>query len=114
MPADVVHAAAYRDEEKPHTRIRWTPESADLHVNLVDLRAGEEITEHVNASLDVLLTCLDGGGTLVVDGDNMALGAGSIALIAKGSKRGVIAGPDGIRYTTCHGRRGGLMPTTQR
>jgi hypothetical protein len=37
---------------------------------------------------------------------------GSIALIGKGSTRGVVAGPSGVRYTTCHRKRGGLMPTT--
>lgn len=110
MPADATHASEYRDESTPHRRIRWTPESADLHVNLVDLRAGEEIPAHVNAALDVVLTCLDGAGVLVVDDDNLAMKPGSIALIAKGSTRGVIAGPDGIRYTTCHLKRGGLMP----
>ena len=111
MPAEVIHASAYRDEPAPHRRIRWTPESADLHLNLVDLRPGEEIPAHVNAALDVVLTCLDGSGTLVVDGDNIAMAAGSVAVIARGSTRGVLAGPDGIRYTTCHLKRGGLMPT---
>lgn len=111
MPADVIHAREYRDDHAPHRRIRWTPESGDLHLNLVDLRAGEEIASHINAALDVILTCLDGTGTLVVDGDNIVMTPGSIALIAKGSTRGVLAGPDGMRYTTCHLKRGGLMPS---
>ena len=114
MPADAIHAEDYRDNTSPHRRIGWTPESVDLHVNLVHLRAGEAIAEHVNASLDVLLTCLDGSGTLVVDGNNIPLAAGSVALIAKGSTRGVVAGEDGIRYTTCHGKRGGIMPAPAR
>ncbi len=73
MPIDAIHANDYRTEETPHRRIRWTPATSDLHVNLVDLRAGEQIGEHVNAALDVLLTCLDGDGTLVVDGDATTL-----------------------------------------
>lgn len=111
MPVDVIHAATYRTRTTPHRRIRWTPGSADLHLNLVDLRPGEEIAGHVNTALDVVLTCLDGSGTLVVDGDNIDMEPGSVAMIARGSTRAVIAGPDGIRYTTCHGKRGGLMPT---
>jgi quercetin dioxygenase-like cupin family protein len=114
MPADAIHADEYHDESAPHRRIRWTPESADLHLNLVDLRAGEEIPPHVNAALDVVLTCLDGSGLLVVDDDNIPLHPGSIVLITKGSLRGVLAGPEGIRYTTCHVKRGGLMPTPRR
>lgn len=111
MSVDAIHSDEYLDGNAPHRRIRWTPGSADLHLNLVDLRPGEEIAEHVNASLDVVLTCLDGSGTLVVDGNNISMRSGSVAMIAKGSSRGVIAGPDGMRYTTCHGKRGGLMPT---
>lgn len=110
MTLDVMHAAIYQEPTDAHRRIRWTPESEDMHLNLVDLLAGEEILEHVNASLDVVLTCLDGDGTLVVDGERVALKPGSIAMIRKGRRRGITAGPDGMRYTTCHGKRGGLMP----
>lgn len=111
MPIDAIHADQYRTPETPHRRIRWAPESSDLHVNLVDLRAGEAIGEHVNTALDVLLTCLDGKGTLVVDGEETLLRPGTIALIPKGARRGVVAGEGGVRYTTSHARRGGLMPT---
>lgn len=113
MPRDVIHASDYRIPSEPHTRIRWTPESSDLHINLVDLRAHEEIGEHVNTALDVLLTCLDGGGALVVDGESHSLSQGSMALIPKGARRSVLAGDGGIRYTTCHQKRGGLMPTVR-
>ena len=111
MPLNAIHADDYQSVETPHRRIRWTPASSDLHVNLVDLRAGEEIGEHVNAALDVLLTCLDGDGTLIVDSDTAPLRPGTIVLIPKGARRGVVAGESGVRYTTCHMRRGGLMPT---
>lgn len=111
MPLDAIQANQYSTPESPHRRIRWAPESADLHVNLVDLRGGEEIGAHVNPALDVLLTCLDGSGTLVVDNERVPLQAGTAALIPKGARRGVLAGERGIRYTTCHMRRGGLMPT---
>lgn len=114
MPVTVIQPNEYRAEEHPHRRIRWTPDMDDLHLNLVHLRESEEIGEHVNASLDVVLTCLDGSGTLVIDGDPVALVPGSIAVIGKGSSRGVIAGPHGMRYSTCHARRGGLVPTPSR
>lgn len=114
MPIEVIHPADYTDPETPHTRIRWTPASADLHLNLVDLRAGEEIGEHVNAALDVVVTCLDGGGRLVADGESVAMSPGSIALIPMGARRAIVAGESGIRYTTCHRKRGGLIPTMSR
>lgn len=111
MPIETIHADDFGTPETPHRRIRWAPESADLHVNLVDLRGGEEIGAHVNTALDVLLTCLGGAGTLFVDDEPVPLQAGTIALIPKGARREVLAGEGGVRYTTCHIRRGGLMPT---
>lgn len=111
MPLEIIQPASYRKSETPHRRIRWAPASDDLHLNLVDLRACEEIGEHVNDALDVVLTCLDGSGTLTVDDQQAPLEPGSIAVIPKGSYRAVTAGESGIRYTTCHQRRGGLMPT---
>jgi quercetin dioxygenase-like cupin family protein len=114
MPIETIHARDYTDEHAPHIRIRWTPESTDLHVNLVDLRAGEMIGMHVNASLDVVMTCLNGDGTLTVDGESLSMEAGSIALIPKGARREIVAGEVGMRYTTCHQKRGGLMPTIRR
>lgn len=114
MRTEVIQPADYTDPSLPHARIRWTPASTDLHLNLVDLRAGEEIGEHANTALDVVLTCLDGGGALLVDGDRIRLVPGSVAMIPKGTRRTVIAGTDGIRYTTCHQKRGGLIPTVTR
>jgi quercetin dioxygenase-like cupin family protein len=111
MSIEAIHPADYNVPSLPHIRIRWTPESTDLHLNLVDLRAGEEISEHVNTALDVILTCLDGSGTLLVDGKRIDLTPGSIAMITKGLRRAIIAGDRGMRYTTCHQKRGGLIPT---
>jgi quercetin dioxygenase-like cupin family protein len=114
MPIETIHARDYTDEHAPHIRIRWAPESTDLHVNLVDLSAAEMIGLHVNASLDVVMTCLNGDGTLTVDDESISMEAGSIALIPKGTGREILAGGSGMRYTTCHQKRGGLMPTIRR
>lgn len=113
MPLDAIHADDYARSADPHRRIRWTPDATDLHINLVDLRAGEEIGDHINTALDVLLTCLSGSGTLAVDGESVTLAPGTIALIPKGARRAVHAGREGVRYTTCHQKRGGLMPTVR-
>lgn len=113
MPIDTIHATEYADGTSPHLRIRWKPESSDLHINLVDLREDEEIGEHINTALDVLLTCLSGSGTLAVDDESFRMEPGSVALIPKGTRRSVLAGESGMRYTTCHQKRGGLMPTVR-
>lgn len=114
MPADALHIEDYTDERGPHIRIRWTPESTDLHLNLVDLRTGELIASHVNTALDVVITCLTGDGVINVDEESIPLAPGSIVLVPKGSRREIIAGEGGIRYTTCHQKRGGIMPTVGR
>lgn len=95
------------------SRILWTPPCGDLHLNVVALDEGESIPDHVNETLDVILTCLDGSGALRVDGTEHLLEAGSIVVIPRGANRSVSASDEGIRYTTVHRRRGGIIPTVQ-
>lgn len=81
------------------------------NVNLVSLKPGEAIADHVNETLDVLLTCLFGAGELHVDDDIIALVPGTVVLIPQGARRSIVANDNTVRYTTCHRKRGGLMPT---
>jgi quercetin dioxygenase-like cupin family protein len=62
----------------------------------------------VNEERDVALVALEGSGLLVVDGDEHALAAGTLAIVPRGANRSVVAGPDGLRCLTVHRRRGGL------
>lgn len=91
-------------------RVRWSPASADLNVNLVHLRRGEVIEPHANDLLDVLITILDGSGHLSIDDESLELAPGVIVLVPKGTVRGVTAGERGLVYTTCHRAKQGLMP----
>lgn len=111
MAAEVFRVDGAPETESP--RIAWSPESTDLHVNVVSLKRGESIGEHVNATLDVLMTCLAGEGTLTVDGEEISFSPGTIALVPTGASRGVVASNNGVTYTTCHRKRGGIMPTVQ-
>jgi quercetin dioxygenase-like cupin family protein len=113
VAADVIRFADYGSPSRSLPRIAWTPESTDLHVNLVALDAGEEIGEHVNESLDVLLTCLVGQGELRIDDEAIPLGSGTVCVIPMGSRRRIVAGNNMLRSTTCHRKPGGLMPTIQ-
>lgn len=110
ISANIIQPGAYASPDTHLPRIAWTPESTDLHVNLVALGANEEIGEHVNESLDVLLTCLTGDGEIRVDADVIPLTAGTVILIPMGAQRHIVAGNNTLRYTTCHRKRGGLMP----
>jgi quercetin dioxygenase-like cupin family protein len=87
----------------------WGAASEDLNATMLMWAAGEGPAAHVNAERDVLYVVVDGGGVLTVDGDVHRLRAGDALIVDKGRTRGLVAGPDGIRYVTAHLRRGGLQ-----
>lgn len=87
----------------------WGAASADLNATLLEWPAGGGPPEHVNDSLDVLYVAVAGSATLTVDGDAQELCAGEATIVEKGSRRALVAGPDGVRYVTAHVRRAGLQ-----
>jgi len=86
----------------------WGTASEELNATLLVWRHGEGQPEHVNEARDVALVALAGGGTLVVDGQEHVLQAGTIAIVPRGATRAVAAGLDGLRCLSIHRRRGGL------
>lgn len=111
MKVDQFHLTDLPDE---HLRNVWQPDTEELHMNVLVLRAGEQIDKHVNQVLDVLVTCLRGSGTITIDQEQIDIESGSIVLIRQGTERVIQAGADGMVYTTVHRKRGGLMPTIKR
>lgn len=89
----------------------WTLASDDLNVNLIVLRHGASVPEHVNDALDVLLVGVEGDGTVTIDDRAFVFGAGRAILVPKGARRGVRATGLRLAYLTCHRRRGGLWPS---
>lgn len=87
----------------------WGMASTDLNATLLVWPPDHHVTEHVNAELDVLLVVLDGSGTVTVDQRERAVHPGHALLIARGSRRAIRAGPDGLRYLSVHRRRGPLQ-----
>ena len=108
MSIDQFHLSNLPDE---HTRNVWQPDTEELHMNVIVLRAGEQIGKHVNQVLDVMVTCLRGSGTINIDQERIDVAPGSIVLIRQGANREINAGDDGMVYTTVHRKRGGIMPT---
>ncbi len=90
----------------------WSQATVDLNVNLVVLRAGSSIAEHVNDEVDVLLVAVDGEGRVTIDSKATELGAGQLVIVPKGTARSI--SPQGARfaYLTCHKHRAGLWPST--
>ena len=88
----------------------WSQTTDDLNVNLIVLRAGHSIAEHINAEVDVLLVGIDGEGSVTIDGSQHDFAAGQLVIVPKGAARSIT--PHGARfaYLTCHKRRAGLWP----
>jgi len=87
----------------------WGTESEELNATVLVWGAGQGPPEHVNEHRDVLLVVLEGSALLALDGEAHPIRAGDGLVIAKGSRRRVVAGRDGVRYLTAHLRRGGLQ-----
>ena len=87
----------------------WGTESEELNATILEWPPGAGPPEHVNASRDVALVVLAGDGVLELDGEARRVVAGEVVVLPKGARRGLAAGPGGIRYATVHRRRGGLQ-----
>jgi quercetin dioxygenase-like cupin family protein len=79
--------------------------SEELNATLVSWSAGTGPPEHINEDRDVLVVVLDGSATVRIDDEEHALARGEIAIVAKGRKRKITAGSDGVRYLSVHRRR---------
>ena len=65
--------------------------------------------EHVNEERDVLVVVLAGSATVSADGDEHELTVGDVTIIAKGRRRKIAAGREGVRYLSVHRRRAPLQ-----
>jgi quercetin dioxygenase-like cupin family protein len=86
----------------------WGTASEDLNVTKLAWPAGHSVAEHV-ADRDVAYVLLEGAMTLTVDGELHDLSAGDVQIVAKGTRRLIVAGSQGVVYVTAHRRRGGLQ-----
>jgi quercetin dioxygenase-like cupin family protein len=83
----------------------WGAESEELNATLLYWRAGEGPPEHVNVERDVLVVVVAGSVIVSTDEDEHELAAGEATIIAKGRRRKISAGPEGVRYLSVHRRR---------
>jgi mannose-6-phosphate isomerase-like protein (cupin superfamily)/hemerythrin-like domain-containing protein len=87
--------------------VLWTQEgSEDLNANLVRFEAGEGVGIHANDEVDVVFVGVSGSGTVVVDGEEFALGPGRLVFVPKGCLRATRSASGEFAYLTVHRRRG--------
>lgn len=109
MATDRLVVAHDIDDAEGIGGVVWSlPHDGDLDGNLVRLAAGRSIDEHVNDEVDVLIVGREGGGTLVVAGEQYALTSLTVALVPRGASRSITAGDGGITYLSIHRHRDGL------
>jgi len=89
------------------TGVVWSLDSPQMNLNLVTMQPGDEISEHVNDEVDVLLVAESGSGEVRIDGEVAAFGPASIALIPRGARRS-IRSESGLAYFSIHQHRPGL------
>jgi quercetin dioxygenase-like cupin family protein len=90
----------------------WGDASDDLNATMLAWPAGAGPTEHVS-DRDVAYVVVTGRATLTVEGEEHELAAGDALIVAKGRRRALVAGPDGVRYATVHVRREPLQIRTR-
>lgn len=85
----------------------WTLEGeGDLNANLVHFGPGRGVGEHVNDEVDVVFVGVSGSGTVVVEGEEFALGPGQLVFVPKGCLRATRSAAGEFAYLTVHRRRG--------
>ena len=85
----------------------WALASPQINANLVTIRAGDEIGEHLNNEVDVLIVTESGAGEIEIDGERTRVGPASVVLIPQGARRS-IRSETGLAYYSIHQRRAGL------
>lgn len=95
--------------EAPNNGPIWGAESEELNATLLSWRAGAGPPEHVNGERDVLVVVLAGSATLRTDEGERELALGEATIIAKGQRRKISAGRNGVRYLSVHRRRSSLL-----
>jgi hemerythrin-like domain-containing protein len=83
----------------------WGTASEQLNATVLEWRAGEGPSAHVNEERDVLVVVIAGSVILGTDEGAQELTAGEATIIPKGQRRQLTAGTRGTRYLSAHRRR---------
>jgi len=79
--------------------------SEELNVTRLAWKAGSGPPAYVNEEQDVLIVVLDGSAILSIDDEECKLARGEATVVAKGRRRKITAGRNGVHYLSIHRRR---------
>ena len=114
VEAEVVDVAALLAEHE--AGVLWSSTTPQVQSNVVALAPGGTVDEHVEPVLDVLLVVVAGGGRLMTttspDGPAAPrdVTAPAVCLLPAGTRRSLLAGPEGLVVVTAHRARPPFMP----
>ncbi|MFC5946725.1 cupin domain-containing protein [Pseudonocardia lutea] len=99
------------DGPTPPAGVTWrlSEPGRQLDANVLTLSPGRTIDTHTEPDLDVLLVVVAGTGRVESAGDAVALTAGKVLWLPRGSTRRLVAGARGLSYLTVHRRRPGMQ-----
>lgn len=109
----MAYAVVHADEvEARHGRFRPFTDAlgvGDFRVNRLEVPAGESGPEHDHAAegQEEVYAVVGGSGTLLVDGEEIALRPGHFVFCSPEVRRQMIAGPDGLVWIGIGSRRDG-------
>src|SRR5688500_6735835 len=72
------------------------------------LRAGRGVGEHINDDVDVIFVGVSGTGSVLTNGEERRLSAGTLVLVGRGARRSILSSSEDFCYLTIHRRRGPL------
>ena len=89
-----------KDFEGRRTPVAQALEALAIRANQFDSEPGREGYEHdeLKSGQEELFVPLRGAGSIVIDGETIALEPGQYVLVQPSSKRRVDAGPEGLSY----------------
>jgi quercetin dioxygenase-like cupin family protein len=104
---DLAGTAAAAGEQ---TGVIWALlDSDDLNANLVRFGAGGGVGEHINDEVDVIFVGVSGTGSVLTNGEERRLSAGTLVLVRRGARRSILSRSEGFSYLTIHRQRGPLQ-----
>jgi len=83
----------------------WGTATEQLNATFLSWNVGHEIAPHINNEVDVIMVVLAGEGALTLDGQTREMKPGTVAVIPKGSERGIVAKSSPFSYLNVHQRR---------
>ncbi len=88
------------------TGVIWSPDTgSDLNANLVHFGTGQDVGDHVNDEVEMIVLGVSGSGSVTIDREEHTLSAGILVFMPTGARRSTVSTSEGFASLTVHRRR---------